>query len=53
MLAPLEVLGVDKLADSGAVIKARFKTVPNEQWMASHEMNRRIVKRFEKAKSAT
>jgi moderate conductance mechanosensitive channel len=49
-LAPIEVLGVDKLADSGAVIKARFKTVPNQQWMVGREMNRRIIKRFEEAK---
>jgi small-conductance mechanosensitive channel len=50
LLAPIEVLGVDKLADSGAVIKARFKTVPNQQWMVGREMNRRIIKRFEEAK---
>jgi small-conductance mechanosensitive channel len=50
VLAPLEVLGVDKLADSGAMIKARFKTIPNQQWMVGREMNRRIIKRFEEAK---
>ena len=50
VLAPIEVLGVDKLADSGAVIKARFKTVPNQQWVVGREMNRRIIKRFEEAK---
>jgi len=50
LLAPLEVLGVDKLADSGAVIKARFKTIPNQQWLVGREMNRRIIKRFEEAK---
>jgi len=50
VLAPIEVLGVDKLADAGAVIKARFKTVPNQQWMVGREMNRRIIKRFEEGK---
>lgn len=50
ILAPLEVLGVDKLADSGAVIKARFKTIPNQQWLVGREMNRRIIRRFEEAK---
>jgi small-conductance mechanosensitive channel len=50
VLAPIEILGVDKLADSGAVIKARFKTVPNQQWVVGREMNRRIIKRFEEAK---
>ena len=52
VLAPLEVLGVDKLADSGAVIKARFKTIPNQQWIVGREMNRRIIKRFTEAKIA-
>lgn len=50
VLAPLEVLGVDKLADSGAVVKARFKTIPNQQWVVGREMNRRIIQRFAEAK---
>jgi len=50
VLAPIEVLGVDKLADAGAVIKARFKTVPNQQWIVGREMNLRIIKRFDEAK---
>jgi small-conductance mechanosensitive channel len=50
VLAPIEVLGVDNLADSGAIVKARFKTVPNQQWLVGREMNRRIIKRFEEAK---
>ncbi len=49
ILAPFEVMGVDKLGDSGVVIKARFKTVPVQQWLVGREMNRRIVKRFEEA----
>jgi small-conductance mechanosensitive channel len=52
VLAPLEVLGVDKLADAGAVVKARFKTIPNQQWIVGREMNRRIIKRFTEAKIA-
>ena len=47
VLAPLEVLGVDALSDSGVVIKARFKTIPSKQWIVGREMNRRIKKRFE------
>src|SRR5713226_666073 len=39
VLAPLEVLGVDALADSGVVIKARFKTIPSKQWIVGREMN--------------
>lgn len=52
ILAPIDVLGVDKLDNSGAVVKARFKTVPNQQWIVGREMNRRIVQRFEEARIA-
>jgi len=52
VLAPIEIWGVDKLADAGAIVKARFKTVPNQQWLVGREMNRRIIKRFEEAKIA-
>jgi len=47
VLAPLEVLGVDALSESGVVIKARLKTIPSKQWIVAREMNRRIKKRFE------
>ncbi|HUA17519.1 MAG TPA: mechanosensitive ion channel family protein [Bryobacteraceae bacterium] len=52
VLAPIEIWGVDKLGDAGAVVKARLKTVPNQQWLVGREMNRRIIKRFEEAKIA-
>lgn len=47
ILAPLEVLGVDRFADSAVVIKARIKTLPIRQWEVGREMNRRIKKRFD------
>jgi small conductance mechanosensitive channel len=47
VLAPLEVLGVDKFADSAVIIKARFKTAPIQQWAVGREMNRRIKKKFD------
>ena len=47
ILAPLEVLGVDSFGDSAVVIKARFKTVPIQQWTVGREMNRRIKKKFD------
>lgn len=49
ILAPLELMGVDKLGDAAVVIKARIKTQPQQQWMVGREMNRRIKKRFEEA----
>ena len=47
ILAPLEVLGVDQFGDSAVVIKARFKTLPVQQWAVGREMNRRIKKKFD------
>src|SRR6185312_5632160 len=47
ILAPLEVMGVDKFAESAVIIKARFKTAPIKQWAVGREMNRRIKKKFD------
>jgi small-conductance mechanosensitive channel len=47
ILEPLEVLGVDRLAESAVIIKARIKTLPMKQWEVGREMNRRLKKRFE------
>jgi len=47
ILGPLEVLGVDQFGDSAVVIKARFKTVPSQQWTVGREMNRRMKKKFD------
>ncbi len=47
ILAPLEVLGVDRFSESGVVLKARIKAQPPNQWMVGREMNRRLYKRFE------
>ncbi|MFP4015370.1 MAG: mechanosensitive ion channel family protein [Chitinispirillaceae bacterium] len=47
ILEPIEILGVDKFADSAVVIKARIKTQPIKQWMVGREINRRIKKRFD------
>jgi small-conductance mechanosensitive channel len=49
ILAPLEVMGVDQLGDFAVQIKARFKTLPGQQWLIGREMNRRIKKSFEEA----
>jgi len=49
ILAPLEVMGLDQLTDTGMLIKARFKTLPGKQWLIGREMNRRIKKEFEEA----
>ncbi len=47
ILEPLEIMGVDKFADSAVIVKARIKTQPIRQWAVGREMNRRIKKRFD------
>ncbi|MDX9856291.1 MAG: mechanosensitive ion channel family protein [candidate division Zixibacteria bacterium] len=47
ILEPLEVLGVDKFADSAVIIKARIKTVPIKQWRVGREFNRRLKLAFD------
>jgi moderate conductance mechanosensitive channel len=48
ILEPLEVMGVDKFADSAVIVKARIKTVPIQQWTVGRELNRRIKKEFDR-----
>jgi len=45
VLAPIEVMGVDKLTDAGVVVRARIKTVPLRRWMVARELNRRMKQR--------
>jgi moderate conductance mechanosensitive channel len=49
MLEPLEVMGVDKLSDRGATIRARIRTLPSRQYLVGRELNRRIKERFDAA----
>jgi small-conductance mechanosensitive channel len=44
----LEILGVERLADSGVLIRSRVKTDPSARWMVGREFNRRIKQRFDK-----
>lgn len=47
ILGPLEVFGVDDFGDSAVVIKARFRTLPIEQWNVGREYRRRLKKAFD------
>ncbi len=47
ILEPLEVLGVDRFADSAVILRARLKTPPLKQWSVGREFNRRMKKRFD------
>lgn len=43
---PFEVLGVDKLGESGVTLKAKLTTEPKAQWKVGREYNRRIKNAF-------
>ncbi|MGQ9533019.1 MAG: mechanosensitive ion channel family protein [Desulfotomaculales bacterium] len=47
ILKPLEVLGVDRFADSAVVIRVMITTRPLRQWVVGRELRRRIKKRFD------
>ena len=47
ILEPLEILGVDKFADSAVIVRCRITTKPIQQWRVGREMNRRIKKTFD------
>jgi len=46
ILEPLEVLGVEALADWSVLMKMRMKTVPLKQWEIGRELRKRILRRF-------
>jgi small-conductance mechanosensitive channel len=48
MLEPIEILGVDRFADSAVIIKARVKTPPLQQWSIGREFNRRMKQLFDR-----
>src|SRR3546814_2602449 len=47
ILEPLEVLGLDQLADSAVIVRVRFKTVAGGQWAVKREFQRRMKARFD------
>jgi small-conductance mechanosensitive channel len=47
IIAPIEIFGLDKFADSAVVIQARTTTLPSKQWRVGREFNRRLKQRFD------
>jgi len=47
ILEPIEILGLDKFADSAVVIRARTTTRPMKQWRVGREFNRRLKNKFD------
>jgi moderate conductance mechanosensitive channel len=46
ILAPIEVMGVDRLGDRGVVVRARIKTLPARQAVVGREFNRLVNDRL-------
>jgi moderate conductance mechanosensitive channel len=49
ILAPMEVMGVDRLSERGVTIKGRIKTLPGRQATVGRELNRRVKAKFDAA----
>ena len=49
IVEPMTIMGVDRFADLGIVIKARIKTKPIRQWDVARNFNRRLKDAFDKA----
>ncbi|HUK57712.1 MAG TPA: mechanosensitive ion channel domain-containing protein [Stellaceae bacterium] len=47
ILAPLEIVGLDRFTDSAQVIRVRLKTAPLAQFGVQREFNRRMKKAFD------
>ncbi len=47
MLEPIDVWGVDELAETGVLIKARIKTRPLKQFYVKRQFNRLMKRRFD------
>ncbi len=48
ILEPMEILGVEELADSGVTIRTLIKTIPLQQWDIGRELRRRVKNEFDK-----
>ena len=48
LLGDLEVAGVEKLADTGNILRCRMRTLPMEQWNVRREFLRRIKPRLDR-----
>jgi len=48
ILEPLEILGLDKMLETGVLLQARMKTQPRRQWVIGREFNRRLKNTFDR-----
>jgi small conductance mechanosensitive channel len=45
----LEIMGVDRLGERGATLRARIKTLPSKQYLVGRELNLRVKEGFDSA----
>lgn len=48
ILAPLDIMGLDRFADSALVIKARIKTSPGDQWQIGRAYRKLLKENFDR-----
>ena len=46
VLGPLEIIGIESLADGAATLRVRFKTLPLNQGKVANELRRRLMSTF-------
>jgi small-conductance mechanosensitive channel len=46
LLAPLEIVGIESLADGAATVRVKFKTLPLNQSKVANELRRRLMTTF-------
>ena len=46
ILAPLEIIGIESLADGAATLRVKFKTLPLNQGRVGNELRRRLMSTF-------
>ncbi|HYF06590.1 MAG TPA: mechanosensitive ion channel domain-containing protein, partial [Acetobacteraceae bacterium] len=42
----LDLMGVEKMSETGVTVRARLKTEPGQRWAVARELNRRVRERF-------
>lgn len=50
IIAPLEIIGLEKFTDAAVIVRARYTTLPMKQWNVGREFNLRLKKRFDELK---
>jgi moderate conductance mechanosensitive channel len=47
IIAPLEIVGIEKFTESAVIVRVVYTTLPTKQWDVGREFNRRLKKRFD------